>query len=75
MAPPYFESVHIDMNTYNLEGTIIKWIEKNLKGRYYVGKITNLNSENQFAKNIKIAFENPKELSFFTLACPHLKYK
>jgi len=34
------------MNTYNLEGTIIKWIEKNLKGRYYVGKITNLNSEN-----------------------------
>ena len=26
------------------------------------------------AKVLKIGFENPKELSYFTLACPYLKY-
>lgn len=75
VPPPYFESINIELKTYNLEKTIVKWITENLKGRFYVGQITELDSSNQFAKVIKVAFEDPKELSFFTLACPHLKYK
>jgi hypothetical protein len=31
----------------------------------YDGKITSM---------VKVGFEDPKELSFFMLACPHLKY-
>jgi len=75
MPPPYFESMSLNMQPYNLEKTIIKWIVENLRGRFYVGTITELNSDNQFVKVVKVAFEDPKELSYFTLACPYLKYK
>ena len=72
---PHFECMSISLNTYNLEQTIVKWIETNLRGRFYVGSVTELDTDNQFKKMIKVGFEDPKELSFFTLACPYLKYK
>jgi hypothetical protein len=72
---PHFEKITIDQQIYNLEQTIVKWIHDHLKGRFYVGNVTSLDSNNQFQKGIEIAFENPKELSYFTLACPYLKYK
>jgi len=75
VPPPYFESISLELSRYNLEQTIIKWITENLKGRFYVGSITELNKSNQYVMLLKVAFEDPKELSFFTLACPHLKYK
>jgi hypothetical protein len=75
IPPPHFECIVIDHQIYNLEQTINKWINENLRGRFYVGTITTLDSTNQFQKGIKVGFENPKELSYFTLACPYLKYK
>jgi hypothetical protein len=75
VLPEYFESIDLSMSIYNLEDTIIKWIDNNLNGRYFVAKATALDSNNQYANIIKVGFENPKELSYFTLACPHLKYK
>lgn len=75
VAPPHFEYIDIDTFSYNIEGTIIKWITENLRGRFYVGNGKILDSENQYKKVVKIGFEEPKELSFFTLACPYLKYK
>lgn len=75
IPPPHFEDLTIAMRLYNLEGTIVKWIMENLKGRFYVGQTTILDDANQYQKVIKVAFENPKELSYFSLACPYLKYK
>jgi hypothetical protein len=75
VLPPHFETINLDMSIYNLEDTIIKWIKNNLKGRFYARRITGLTSNNKFNPVIKIGFEEPKELSYFTLACPHLKYK
>ena len=72
-CPPYFESTSLPL-TYNLRESIERWIENNLKGRYYVGKNVAL-IENKFNTNLKIAFENSKEMSYFMLACPYLKYK
>jgi predicted secreted protein len=74
VPPPHFEYLTIEMSRYNLEQTIIKWIEQNLKGRFYVGAIYELDKNNKQSKVIKIGFEEPKELSFFTLSCPYLKY-
>jgi len=74
VPPPHFEYVTIEMRRYNLEQTIVKWIEKNTKGRFYVGTIHELDKNNKQAKVIKIGFEDPKELSLFTLGCPYLKY-
>ena len=75
ILPPHFESVSFINPLYNLEGTIIKWIVENLKGRFYIGTINKLNDSNTYEKSLEVGFENPKELSYFTLACPYLKYK
>jgi hypothetical protein len=72
--PRHFESINLPMK-YNLETSLSKWIKDNLRGRYYVGKTVNLDRNNQLATLVCIAFEQPKELSYFTLACPLLKYK
>jgi len=75
VPPPHFEMMYFSMNTYNLEDTIVKWIITNLKSRFYVGKKTIIDSNNQYSQALQIGFEDPKELSYFSLACPHLKYK
>lgn len=55
-----------------MESSIEKWIFENLKNRYYVAR----EKTRGFGQsNIKVGFEDPKEASYFMLACPHLKYK
>lgn len=73
VPPGHFEYIRIPMK-YNLEDSLSKWIEDNLKGRYYLGRSLSLDDNNQTAISIKIGFEEAKELSYFTLACPYLKY-
>lgn len=72
--PPHFEVVTTQM-MYNLQESITKWIRYNLKGRYYIGKGITLTADNSVESVLKIGFEDPKEASYFMLACPHLKYK
>lgn len=72
--PAHFEYVDIT-TSYNLKDAVEKWIEHNLKNRYYIGKGLFIDSENKIAPSLKVGFEEPKELSYFMLACPHLKYK
>jgi len=73
VPPPHFEYITIPIR-YNLEESLSKWIDENLKGRYYIGKDISIDHENSLASVLKIGFEEPKELSYFNLACPHLKY-
>lgn len=70
---PHLDYITITL-TYNLEQAINKWIVDNCKGRYYVGKTIALQDNTLNHRLIKIGFENSKELAYFTLACPHLKY-
>lgn len=70
---PHFEYVSIPLH-YNLEDSILKWIERNTKGRFYIGKTVDVDSGNSIRTVLKIGFEDRKEVSYFTLACPHLKY-
>tara|TARA_E500000081_G_C6037734_1_gene307757 strand:+ start:630 stop:911 length:282 start_codon:yes stop_codon:yes gene_type:complete len=72
-AVPYFEYVNIPTR-YNLEGSLSKWIQANLRNRYYIGKGVTLDPENKLNQVITIGFEETKEMSYFMLACPHLKY-
>lgn len=48
------------------------WIRENLNGRYYIGQYIGLTSDNTIVYTTRVGFENEKELSFFTLACPDL---
>jgi hypothetical protein len=74
VPPPHFEYLIVEMR-YNLEDSFNNWIKDNLKGRYYLGKTVAVQNNSQIGSCLKIGFENPKELSYFVLACPHLKYK
>ena len=70
--PPHFEYVFIDLR-YNIVSTLKDWIYENLKYRFYIGESLQLDN-NHFAVRLKIGFEEPREASFFLLACPLLKY-
>ena len=71
-CPPYFET-HVFETRYNLKQALESWIEDNLSGRYYVGSSVSLGSPS-FKNVTKVGFEKSSELSYFMLACPHLKY-
>ena len=73
-APPHFEYVNLPMK-YNLEDSLIKWIKQNLKNRFYTGKNVSLDSDNKLIQVLTVGFEETKDMSYFMLACPHLKYK
>jgi hypothetical protein len=70
--PPHFHYIFIDLK-YNIIGSVKEWIYENLTNRFYLGESLQLDN-NQFTVRIKIGFEEPKEASFFLLACPLLKY-
>ena len=73
-APAHFQYITIPMH-YNLEKSIVRWISDHLKGRYYVGRAIEVKPVTRaMADILKVGFEDHKELSYFTLACPHLKY-
>ena len=75
LCVPHYEYITIPY-TYNIEESLNKWVKHNLKGRYYVVKTLNINSSNSQIENaIRIGFEEGKELAYFMLACPLLKYK
>ena len=72
--PPFFESISIPY-TYNIEESLNKWIMQHLKGRFYVGKGVDVTTkEKQIETVIHVGFEDGKELAYFMLACPLLKY-
>jgi hypothetical protein len=70
--PPHFHYTYIDVK-FNIHRTLYDWISANLKHRFYMGESLVLDN-NQFTVKLKIGFEEPKEASFFLIACPHLKY-
>jgi hypothetical protein len=70
---PQCEYINLPLK-YNLEQSLVNWITSNLKGRFYVGKSITLGDQGTETV-CKVGFEDAKELSYFTLACPLLKYK
>ena len=72
-AVPSFEYVNLPIK-YNLEESLSKWINSNLRNRYYIGRKVTLDNDNKVNQVITIGFEETKEMSYFMLACPHLKY-
>ena len=72
-CPPHFATVMVPRR-YNIDKAICSWIDDNLTGRYYFGQSIKLDQDNNLNQTNTVGFEQEKELSFFMLACPHLKY-
>ena len=75
-CPPYFETTTFPTR-YNLSDSIDDWINTHCNGTYYIGKTVSLSDKlpgSSMVQGVKVGFENSSELSYFLLACPHLKY-
>jgi len=74
-APPHFN--YFIINKYNPSQIILlnEWIYYNLNGRYYIGQGIMLDNTNTIVYNTRIGFESEKEITFFTIACPHLNMR
>ncbi len=74
-AAPHFKYSTIEKYSPILLKNIDSWIQHNLNHRYYIGQSIALDSSNNFIHVTKVGFESEKELSFFTIACPHLQMR
>ena len=74
-AAPHFKYTTLDKYNPTLIKQIDGWIKHNLNNRYYIGQGISLDSSNTFTYTTRIGFESEKELSFFTIACPHLQQR
>ncbi len=72
-AVPCFEYVNLPIS-YNLERALDNWINSNLRNRYYIGRKITLDDDNKLKQIITVGFEENRDMSYFMLACPHLKY-
>jgi hypothetical protein len=72
VLPPHYEYSDFEV-LYNLETAIQVWIKDNLKGKFIVTKAISDNDQNKTV--FRVGFEDGKELSYFALACPLLRYK
>ena len=74
-AAPHFKYTTLDRYNPGQIKSIDVWIRHNLNNRYYIGQGIALDSANTVIYTTKIGFESEKELSFFTIACPHLQQR
>lgn len=72
-AAPHFKYTVIEKSTPSFVKDINLWISNNLNNRYYLGQDLALDHTNTIVYTTRIGFESEKELSFFTIACPHLQ--
>ena len=68
---PHFSQLNIS-DSEIFEG-IEDWIKVKLKGRYYICKKPALDKNGNLRSSYFVGFEDQKELTYFMLACPHLR--
>lgn len=71
-CPPHFKCTLLNEYNPSYIMNINAWIKFNLNNRYYIGQHLSLDHTNSFVFKTKVGFESEKELSFFTIACPHI---
>ena len=69
--PPHFSKVKISEGEL-FEG-LEEWVRIKLKGRYCVVKQPSIDKTGNLRSTFFIGFEEQKELTYFMLACPHLR--
>jgi hypothetical protein len=70
--PPHFAKVKVaDADLF--DNKIKNWIKAKLKGRYCIVKSPAIDSSGNLKSSTFAAFEDQKELTYFMLACPHLR--
>lgn len=53
--------------------TIQSWIQSRLRGRFSLVKAPAIDSTDKLKSSLVVAFEDHSEMTYFMLACPHLR--
>jgi len=72
ILPPHFAKIKISDGEL-FEGNIEQWIKSKLKGRFAICGSPSINKEGTLESTTFVAFEDHQELTYFMLACPHLR--
>lgn len=71
-SAPHFNVTRITDSEF-FDG-VEEWVKIKLKGRYAIYKAPYFDQEtNTLKSSMHLGFEDPKELTYFMLACPHLR--
>jgi hypothetical protein len=70
--PPHFSQFKLTDVDFLL-GEFEDWIGTKLKGRYCIVRSPNIDQDGRCKSSTFVAFEDQKELTYFMLACPHLR--
>lgn len=69
--PPHFSKIKI--TEYEIFEGAEDWVKTRLKGRYCVVKYPAIDQSGNLKSTTYLGFEDQKELTYFMLACPHLR--
>lgn len=72
ITPPHFKKVKIADSDF-FDGNLKKWIKTKLKGRYYIARVPNIDTDGKLRSSNFIGIEEEKEMTYFLLACPYLR--
>lgn len=73
VLPPHFAKHRLTSSNKRDVQPILEWITDKLNGRFCVVNYPVLDSTDKLSSSTYIGFENQKELTYFMLACPHLR--
>jgi hypothetical protein len=70
--PPHFAKIRLSETEMNF-GILENWVRARLKGRYAIARTPSIDKDGHLKAATFVAFEDQKELTYFMLACPHLR--
>lgn len=72
--PPHFMKTTVQKSLFwEVDNSLKDWITAKLNGRYCVTIMPNVSDENKFEQTLMVGFEEHKEMTYFLLACPHIR--
>ena len=72
VLPLHFSKIKISEGDL-FDNKIKNWIGTKLKGRYCIVRTPAIDSSGNLKSATFVGFEDQKELTYFMLACPHLR--
>lgn len=72
--PPHFSKIKLETKEFYYEDNKIRnWVSSKLKGRFSIKKMPLIGIDGRMKSDFFIGFEDQKELTYFILACPHIR--
>jgi hypothetical protein len=73
--PPHFSKIKIFTENIWIDDfhEIQDWIVNKLSGRFCIKKMPTIGSDSKIKSSHFVGFEDSKELTYFMLACPHIR--